>query len=145
MTGNRTADEVRVAPAAAEDEGASLVERAEMLMEIAMGLLRRPKSPDQLAPAVELYDRALAISPEDEHLLSARITARKGTAFHDLGMGTAATSLAGQRDFTLKGDNRRGPAVRDSLCWPYNVAACGDTLVIADSGNSRVLLRDAAS
>jgi hypothetical protein len=34
--------------------------------------------------------------------------------------------------------------VRDSLCWPYGVAASGDTLAIADSGNSRVALWDLA-
>jgi len=35
--------------------------------------------------------------------------------------------------------------VRDSLCWPYNVATRGDTLVVADSGNNRVLLWEAAA
>ena len=37
MVGDRIADEVRVALATAEDEAASPIERAEMLMEIAMG------------------------------------------------------------------------------------------------------------
>jgi hypothetical protein len=32
----------------------------------------------------------------------------------------------------------------DTLCWPYSVAASGATVVIADSGNNRVLLWDAA-
>jgi hypothetical protein len=58
----------------------------------------------------------------------------------DLAMGAAATRLAGQHDFTSKGDNRWGVPRRDSLCWPYDVACCGDTVVIADSGNNRVLL-----
>jgi hypothetical protein len=62
----------------------------------------------------------------------------------DLAMDAAATRLAGQRDFTDKGDNRWSLPVRDSLCWPYNVAACGDMAVIADSGNNRVLLWEAA-
>lgn len=62
----------------------------------------------------------------------------------DLGFDAAATRLAGQRDFTDKGDNRWSQPVRDSLCWPYNVAACDDTLVVADSGNNRVLLWEAA-
>lgn len=61
-----------------------------------------------------------------------------------LDMGADATSLTGQRTFEAKGDNRWGPPVRDSLCWPYGVAACGETLIIADSGNSRVLLWEAA-
>jgi hypothetical protein len=61
-----------------------------------------------------------------------------------LAMGAAATRLAGQRDFTEKGDNRWSQPVRDSLCWPYGVAACGNTLAVADSGNNRVLLWEAA-
>ena len=52
--------------------------------------------------------------------------------------------LAGQESLSDKGDNRWGFATRDSLCWPYGVSACGDTLVIADSGNNRVLLWDLA-
>jgi hypothetical protein len=58
----------------------------------------------------------------------------------ELAMGAAATRLAGQLDFTTKGDNRWAVPQRDSLCWPYDVACCGDTVVIADSGNNRVLL-----
>lgn len=61
-----------------------------------------------------------------------------------LAMGAAATRLAGQHDFTDKGDNRWELPARDSLCWPYDVACCGDTLAIADSGNNRLLLWEAA-
>ncbi len=61
-----------------------------------------------------------------------------------LATGMAATHLAGQRGFADKGDNRWAPASRDSLCWPYGVTACGDMLVIADSGNNRVSLWRAA-
>jgi hypothetical protein len=63
----------------------------------------------------------------------------------DLGMGAPASRLAGQRGFDDKGDNRWGAPVRDSLCWPYNVSACADMLIIADSGNNRVLLWEAAA
>jgi tetratricopeptide (TPR) repeat protein len=80
VASDRIADEVRAALAAAEDDSAQPSERAEMLMEIAMGLQQRPKTPDQLLSAVELYDKALAVCPEDERLLRARIVARKGTA-----------------------------------------------------------------
>jgi hypothetical protein len=67
--------------------------------------------------------------------------------FHlgEIAMGTGAEWLAGQCGFADKGDNRWGMATRDSLCWPYNAAACGTTLVVSDSGNNRVLLWDAAS
>lgn len=80
MSGDRVEDEVRAALAAADDPDARPVERAEMLMEIGMGLQRRPKHADQIAAAVSLYDRALALCPDDERLLRARIIARKGTA-----------------------------------------------------------------
>ncbi|MEP6966617.1 MAG: NHL repeat-containing protein [Pseudomonadota bacterium] len=61
-----------------------------------------------------------------------------------LAIGGRASRLAGQEDFTRKGDNRWGPPVRDSLCWPYGVAANGKTLIVADSGNSRVLFWEVA-
>ena len=60
------------------------------------------------------------------------------------GERTAATRLAGQKAFDERGDNRWGRPARDSLCWPYAVSACGNTLVVADTGNDRVLLWDAA-
>src|ERR1700722_17706722 len=56
----------------------------------------------------------------------------------------AAVALTGQRTFDEKGDNRWNSATRDSECWPYAVAACDSTLVVADSGNNRVLLWEAA-
>ena len=59
-------------------------------------------------------------------------------------LGGSKRYLAGQRDLSDKGDNRWGAAARDSVCWPYGVAACGETVVIADSGNNRVLLWDLA-
>ena len=67
-----------------------------------------------------------------------------GFDLSNLSMGSSAERLAGQVVFANKGDNRWGSSKRDSLCWPYNAAACGSTLVIADSGNNRVLLWEAA-
>jgi hypothetical protein len=61
-----------------------------------------------------------------------------------LDMNAPARGLAGQRTFQDKGENRWGQPCRDSLCWPYGVAACGATLVVADSGNNRVLLWEGA-
>jgi tetratricopeptide (TPR) repeat protein len=72
--------ELDTALAMAEDPSATPVERAEMLMEIAMGLQQRPKTADHLYGAVALYDRALALCPEPEPLLRARLSARRGTA-----------------------------------------------------------------
>jgi tetratricopeptide (TPR) repeat protein len=85
------ADQFAAALAAAEDETASPMERAEMLMEIAMGMQLRPKDPGQLRAAAELCDKALAICPETEVLLRARITARKATALQAVPGEDAAT------------------------------------------------------
>ena len=46
---------VRAALAAIESDGAALNEKIEMLIEIAAGLQKRPKSPQQLRDAVFLY------------------------------------------------------------------------------------------
>lgn len=62
----------------------------------------------------------------------------------DLVMGAPASSLTGQDDFQLKGDNRWKQPVRDSLCWPYGITATGTLAVVSDSGNNRVLLWGAA-
>ncbi|MBS2007563.1 MAG: hypothetical protein JST01_11010 [Cyanobacteria bacterium SZAS TMP-1] len=66
--------------AALDDGTATVTEKVEMLVEIAMGLQQRPKSPEQLIDAISLYDRALELCPEEERLLGARIRARKATA-----------------------------------------------------------------
>ncbi len=58
--------------------------------------------------------------------------------------GMAANRLAGQRSFHDKGENRWERTGRDGVCWPYGVATCGETANIADSGNNRVLLWEAA-
>ena len=79
LSAGRVQELVRAAMAAARDESTSALERAEMLMEVAMGLQLRPKTPDHLQAAVVLYDEALALCPS-EPLLTARITARKATA-----------------------------------------------------------------
>jgi tetratricopeptide (TPR) repeat protein len=67
---------------AAEDPQASSEERAEMLMEMAMSLQLKPKSPQQLHDAVTLYGRALEQQPSP--LLAARIRSRLGTALQSL-------------------------------------------------------------
>jgi len=56
--------------------------------------------------------------------------------------GGAPEWIAGQASLAERGENRWGLPCRDSLCWPYAVSACRDTLVVADTGNNRVLLWD---
>ena len=76
--------QVEAALSAANAADASPDERAEMLMEIAMGLQSVPKSAQQLVDAVGLYERALVVAPAQSVLLRARIVARLGTALQAL-------------------------------------------------------------
>ena len=80
---------------AVEAEGETAEAKAEMLMEIAMGMQARPKSPDQLERAVDLYRRALDLAAD--LLLRARITARLGTALQALPEG-GTSALKQARD-----------------------------------------------
>lgn len=70
--------------AAAESETATPEEKAEMLMEVAMGMQQKPKTVDQLHQAVALYERALQSCPTSAPLLQARIRSRMGTALQAL-------------------------------------------------------------
>ncbi|NOT46763.1 MAG: hypothetical protein HOP17_03295 [Acidobacteria bacterium] len=97
---------------ALDSEDATEEEKAEMLMEMAMGMQQRPKSPKQIEDAIELYSRALDRCPEGAVLLRARIRARQATAYQMLPGGTnqdlyqaeAAfkTALSTFKDFDLK-------------------------------------------
>ena len=88
-------EQVRAALTAADADTASPEERAEMLMEIAIGLQMKPKSADELRAAIELYDRALDICPATHALLAARIQARKATALQAVPeSGTASLEKA---------------------------------------------------
>ena len=80
MMASRLESELGAALTAANDSSAPPAERAEMLMEIAIGLQQRPKTPDHLTGAVALYERALTVCPDEEPLLRARLVARRGTA-----------------------------------------------------------------
>ena len=71
-------------------------------------------------------------------------TANSRVLRFDVATDEAAAALAGQPGFTDKGDNRWGFATRDSMCWPYALAMTGDTCVVVDSGNNRVLLWEMA-
>ena len=100
--------QVEAALKAVESDSASPAEKAEMLMEIAVGLQTRPKTVEPLLHAVQLYRRALEICPADSPLLRARITTRLGTALQAL-PGGGEESLKEARNcyetalLTLKG------------------------------------------
>ena len=97
-------------------------------------------------PTASTLNMPYGLAVQDHRLVVADTANSRLVGFDkdSLAIGGAAARLAGQRDFTEKGDNRWGPPARDSLCWPYGVAACEDTLIVADSGNNRVLVWEAA-
>jgi hypothetical protein len=97
-------------------------------------------------PTAAAMSMPYGIAVQGERLVVADTANSRLLAFNvqALAMGVPATGVAGQHGFGDKGDNRWAAPARDSLCWPYNVAACGTTLVVADSGNNRVLLWEAA-
>lgn len=67
-----------------------------------------------------------------------------GYDLKSVSMNAKAEVLSGQSTFQDKGENRWGLPRRDSLCWPYGVAALGNQCAVADSGNNRVLLWEAS-
>ncbi len=57
-----------------------------------------------------------------------------------LATGSAAVAVFGQPDFEQRGENQWRNMTLETLCWPYGLQSTEDHLVVADSGNSRVLL-----
>ena len=83
-------------------------------------------------------DLLVVADTANSRLLAWTIDALNRAGIHS---GVGASALAAQPDWNSKGDNRWRPATRDSVCWPYSVALQGDdTLLVADSGNNRVML-----
>lgn len=80
----RVDDEVAAALIVAEDVDIPVLERAEMLMEIAMGLQQRPKRGEDIEAAIGLYNRAHDLAVSENPLLAARVMARSGTAWQAL-------------------------------------------------------------
>lgn len=77
---SRAFQQVQAALKAVENQAATESEKAEMLMEIAMGLQQKPETPDDILAAVDLYRMAMELVPEGEGLGLARIRARLATA-----------------------------------------------------------------
>jgi NHL repeat len=88
--------------------------------------------------AIALQDRTLGVAD----------TANNRVLFwHDVpsvGAGLPADEVIGQHDFDASGENRWKSVEDDTLCWPYGIATFGDRFAVADSGNNRVMLWDAA-
>lgn len=77
---SRVIQQVQAALKAIENETATKSEKAEMLMEIAMGMQQKPETADDILAAVDLYRLAMDMAPEHEVLGIARIRARLATA-----------------------------------------------------------------
>lgn len=77
---SRTSDEVLAARRSVDEADATTAEKAEMLMEMAMGIQQKPKTPEDLMAAVGLYEQAIDLCTAGDALLCARIRARMATA-----------------------------------------------------------------
>ncbi len=106
MVDPRADAQVQAALAAVASDRASAPEKVEMLVEIAMGLQHKPKSPEHLSQAVALYQKALEICPTEEHLLRGRVHAR---------LGTALQAMPGDDDETLVRARDNYETARDIL------------------------------
>lgn len=93
-------------------------------------------------PTAQSLNMPYALAASSEWLIAADTANSRllGWRLDEIGPDAEARGVAGQPNFTSKGDNRWQAAARDSLCWPYGVSISGRTVVIADSGNNRVLL-----
>ena len=83
MASSMTDAAVKAAIAAVESESATLIEKIEMLIELATGFQHKPKDAEQLWQAVELYRAAIDLS-QDYPLLRARAQVGMGTAFRSI-------------------------------------------------------------
>lgn len=94
---SRTPDQLKAALRMVDEAEGSAAEKAEMLMEMAMSMQQKPRETRDIEAAVQLYETALALSPDTPPLLAARIRARMATALMSI-PGDAAAPLERARD-----------------------------------------------
>ncbi|MBU2832148.1 hypothetical protein ACSDBR_13355 [Acidithiobacillus ferriphilus] len=80
MSSTLAETEYQVALRTARDDSIPAGERAEMLMEIALGLQRHPRRPEDLEQVNNLYKEGLQVCPDGDVLLRARLLAGQATA-----------------------------------------------------------------
>lgn len=110
---NSLADEhVKAALALVDSSDVSTPEKIDVLIEIAMQLQRKPRSVHDLHSALSLYDRALALCPAEETVLTARLQARRGTALNAIPHEGAEFVERARESFesALKGLQQEGSA-----------------------------------
>ncbi len=78
---------VKAALNAIESESANVVEKIQMLIDMATGLQQKPKDPKQLHDAISLYQQAIELSGQDYPLLQAKAL---------VGMATALRTMPGE-------------------------------------------------
>lgn len=84
MIPSMTDSAVKAAMKAISDTSATTPEKIEMLIEIAQGILKKPKTADDLWNAVALYDKADELSQEEHPLLQARAKLGKANALRTI-------------------------------------------------------------
>ncbi|MBD0389887.1 MAG: hypothetical protein ICV54_26125, partial [Nostoc sp. C3-bin3] len=84
MTSSITDTAVNAAIAAIDSETATIVEKIEMLIEMALAFQKKPKSRQELHKAIFLCQRAIALCGEEHPLLRARARAGLATALRTI-------------------------------------------------------------
>lgn len=84
MASSMTDATVKAAIAAVESETATLLEKVEMLIELASSFQQKPKTVEPLWQAIELYKTAIELSTDAYPLLQARAQAGMGTALRSI-------------------------------------------------------------
>ncbi len=84
MTFSITDSAVNAAITAIDSESATIVEKIEMLIEMALSFQKQPKSPQELHKAIFLCQRAIVLCGEEHPLLRARAMAGLATALWTL-------------------------------------------------------------
>ncbi len=86
--------------------------------------------------AIDCCDNVLAVADTaNNRILFWRMPQEESRYAH-------AFDVIGQIDFAGNGDNRWQSVNENTLCWPYGISFNHGRLVVADSGNNRVMIWD---
>jgi tetratricopeptide (TPR) repeat protein len=99
MTSSITDSFVKAAIAAISSESATTAEKIQMLMEIATGLQKKPKTSQDLRHAIGLFDRAYQMCGEEYVLLKARAKVGKAGALQMIPNGDSQILQEARADY----------------------------------------------
>ncbi len=92
-------------------------------------------------PSAQSLSMPYGVVATDQWLIAADTANSRLVGWKNPQIGAVADGLTGQSHFRSKSENRSyGRCDRQSLSWPYGISLCGDQMIIADSGNNRILL-----